>query len=165
MKWLSERSRWGLLSGLRETCSALRWPSSPCDVPVALFLCLRTALWTRKTSEPSSVQPTMMFSTRDVIMNGFHSTTTLPPTARSGVRHREKTLSWTGLGALLTPWNVYQWHLPGKPHLLPGPLSPAGAATTVSKDNLSLLYFSSCRWNIAFEDFNVKHIFRSAIHL
>ena len=30
-----------------------------------------------------------------------------------------ETLSWTGLGALLTPWNVYQWHLPGKPHLLP----------------------------------------------
>ncbi|KAG5198069.1 hypothetical protein JEQ12_007759 [Ovis aries] len=23
-----------------------------------------------------------------------------------------ETLSWTGLGALLTPWNVYQWHLP-----------------------------------------------------
>ncbi|KAM7230861.1 hypothetical protein CapIbe_018351 [Capra ibex] len=23
-----------------------------------------------------------------------------------------ETLSWMGLGALLTPWNVYQWHLP-----------------------------------------------------
>ena len=92
------------LMGLRETCLALSWPSSPCDVPVALFLCLRTALWMRTTSEPSSVQPSMMFSTRNVIMNGFHSTTTLPPIAWSGVRHRDKTLSWTGLGAPLTPW-------------------------------------------------------------
>ena len=61
--------------------------------------------------------------------------------------------------------HVYQWHLPGKPHLLPGPLSPAGAMTTVSKDNLSLLYFCSCRQNIAFKDFNVKRILRSVIHL
>ena len=92
------------LMGLGETCSALCWLSSPCDVPMALFLCLGTALWMRKTFESSSVQPTMMVSTRDVIMNGFHSTVTLPPTASSGVRHGDKTLSWMGLGAPLAPW-------------------------------------------------------------
>ena len=141
-------------------------------MPVALFLCFRTALRMQRTSEPSSVQPTMTFSTRDVIMNGFHSTTTLPPPARSGVRPGDKTWwwswhpkSWMGHGALLTPWNVYQWHLPGKPHLLPGPLARAGSATTVSKDNLSLLYFCSCRRNIVFENFNVKCILRSITYL
>ncbi|KAI4572851.1 hypothetical protein MJG53_012689 [Ovis ammon polii x Ovis aries] len=36
-----------------------------------------------------------------------------PATHRTLRRQAQgETLSWMGLGALLTPWNVYQWHLP-----------------------------------------------------
>lgn len=150
-----EKQVWGLLGtqgNLLKPCAG------PAHLAMYLwpYFCLRTALWTRKTSEPSSVQPTMMFSTRDVIMNGFHRTTTLPPTERSGVRHREKSCPGrdSGTADFLECRSVASARVSHT--LLPRPLARAVSATTVSKDNLSLLYFCSCRRNIVFENFNVN---------
>lgn len=139
------------------------WPSWPrvCLWPFSLLLGLPSGCRGLRTQQCSAYN--------DVQYQGRYyewlpEYMTLPP-LRSGVRPGTKLGG--GAGTQSPGWDtvhcwllghVYQWHLPGKPHLLPRPLSPAGAATTVSKDNLSLLYFSSCRWNIAFEDFNVKNI-------
>ena len=85
-----------------------------------------------------------------------------------------------GAGTQGTGWNplqywllghVYQRHLSGKPHLLPGPPVQGHATTTLNKNNLIPLYFCSHRWSVVFDHFNAENIlgrffaFRSCFNL
>ena len=171
MKWLLERKRCGGL---------LSWDScSACAGPAHLVMCLwpffsDLGLPSRCRGLPSPA----VFSLQWCSVPG--TLLWMAPTVQRPCRPLRAQVSGPGTklgggaGTQSPGWDsvhrwllghVHQWHLPGKPHLLPGPLSPACAATTVNKDNRSLLYFGSCRWNTAFEDFNVKHILRSVFHL
>ena len=159
MKWLSQRSRWVKLAQACAGASHLEmclWPFfSASGLPSG---CGRL---------PSPAVFSLQWSSVPGMLLWMASTVQWP----CHPLHAQVS----GTGTKLGPgWDsvhrgplghVHQWHLPGKPHLLPGPLAPAGAATMVSKNNLSLLYFCSCRRNTVFENFNIKCILRSITYL
>ena len=142
MKWLLERSRWGLLSW------DLGKLAQPCAGPAHLAMCLW--LFFSASGLPSGcgrLSSPAVFSLQWWSVPGMLLWMAFIVQWPCHPLHAQVS----GMGTKLCPgWDsvhhwllghVYQWHLPGKPHLLSGPLAPAGAATTVSKDNLSLLYF------------------------
>lgn len=166
MKWLERR--WG--SGCHGTLLSLAPGPAGLRCACGPFSVFRTALRMQRTSEPSSAPAynDVQYQGRyewlpqyndppplraQVSGPGTNLVVELAPKVLDGTRCTADSLDMCISGIC----QVSHTYFPG-PCLQPV-LQPLSVKITF------LLYFSSCRWNIAFEDFNVKHILRSVIHL